>query len=38
MRTPHVDLPVGDLGRSPGFYAAVGYMVVGTVEGRHSAA
>ena len=33
MRTLHVGLRVSDLGRSLGFYTAVGYAVVGTVEG-----
>src|SRR5262245_31019990 len=33
VRTLHVGLRVSDLDRSVGFYAAVGYTVVGTVEG-----
>jgi catechol 2,3-dioxygenase-like lactoylglutathione lyase family enzyme len=33
MRTLHVGLRVTDLGRSLAFYTAVGYTVVGTVEG-----
>jgi lactoylglutathione lyase len=33
MRTLHVGLRVSDLERSLAFYSAVGYMVVGTVEG-----
>jgi lactoylglutathione lyase len=33
MRTLHVGLRVSDLERSLGFYTAVGYTVVGTVEG-----
>jgi lactoylglutathione lyase len=33
MRTLHVGLRVSDLHRSLAFYTAVGYMVVGTVEG-----
>jgi len=33
MRTLHVGLRVSDLGRSLAFYTAVGYTVVGTVEG-----
>jgi len=33
MRTLHVGLRVSDLARSLGFYTAVGYAVVGTVEG-----
>jgi len=33
MRTLHVGLRVSDLERSLTFYAAVGYTVVGTVEG-----
>ena len=33
MRTLHVGLRVSDLGRSLAFYTAVGYAVVGTVEG-----
>jgi lactoylglutathione lyase len=33
MRTLHVGLRVSDLDRSLGFYTAVGYSVVGTVEG-----
>src|SRR5262249_59782009 len=33
MRTLHVGLRVSDLDRSLGFYTAVGYTVVGTVEG-----
>jgi lactoylglutathione lyase len=33
MRTLHVGLRVSDLGRSLSFYTAVGYQVVGTVEG-----
>jgi lactoylglutathione lyase len=32
MRTLHVGLRVSDLDRSLGFYTAVGYTVVGTVE------
>lgn len=33
MRTLHVGLRVSDLDRSLAFYTAVGYTVVGTVEG-----
>src|SRR5262247_4208017 len=33
MRTLHVGLRVSDLDRSLGFYTAVGYVVIGTVEG-----
>jgi lactoylglutathione lyase len=33
MRTLHVGLRVSDLERSLAFYTAVGYMVIGTVEG-----
>jgi lactoylglutathione lyase len=33
MRTLHVGLRVSDLERSLAFYSAVGYTVVGTVEG-----
>jgi lactoylglutathione lyase len=33
MRTLHVGLRVSDLERSVAFYTAVGYTVVGTVEG-----
>jgi lactoylglutathione lyase len=33
MRTLHVGVRVSDLGRSLAFYTAVGYTVVGTVEG-----
>jgi hypothetical protein len=33
MRTLHVGLRVGDLERSLAFCSAVGYTVVGTVEG-----
>jgi lactoylglutathione lyase len=33
MRTLHVGLRVSDLGRSLAFYQAVGYAVVGTVDG-----
>jgi len=33
MRTLHVGLRVSDLGRSLAFYTAIGYTVVGTVEG-----
>jgi len=33
MRTLHVGLRVSDLERSLGFYTAIGYTVVGTVEG-----
>jgi lactoylglutathione lyase len=33
MRTLHVGLRVSDLDRSLAFYTAVGYAVVGTVEG-----
>jgi lactoylglutathione lyase len=33
VRTLHVGLRVSDLERSLGFYTAVGYTVVGTVEG-----
>jgi lactoylglutathione lyase len=33
MRTLHVGLRVSDLKRSLAFYTAVGYMVIGTVEG-----
>ena len=33
MRTLHVGLRVSDLERSLGFYTAVGYAVIGTVEG-----
>ena len=33
MRTLHVGLRVSDLNRSLAFYAAVGYTIVGTVEG-----
>ena len=33
MRTLHVGLRVSDLERSLAFYTAVGYLVVGTVEG-----
>jgi lactoylglutathione lyase len=33
MRTLHVGLQVSDLERSLAFYSAVGYTVVGTVEG-----
>ena len=33
MRTLHVGLRVGDLTRSLAFYTAVGYALVGTVEG-----
>jgi lactoylglutathione lyase len=33
MRTLHVGLRVSDLARSLAFYTAVGYTVVGTVEG-----
>jgi lactoylglutathione lyase len=33
MRTLHVGLRVSDLNRSLAFYAAVGYTVLGTVEG-----
>jgi lactoylglutathione lyase len=33
MRTLHVGLRVSELDRSLGFYTAVGYTVVGTVEG-----
>jgi lactoylglutathione lyase len=33
MRTLHVGLRVSDPGRSLAFYAAVGYTVVGSVEG-----
>ena len=33
MRTLHVGLRVSDLGRSVAFYTAVGYAVIGTVEG-----
>jgi lactoylglutathione lyase len=33
MRTLHVGLRVSDLARSLAFYTAVGYAVVGTVEG-----
>src|SRR5262252_6759757 len=33
MRTLHVGLRVSDLERSLAFYTAVGYAVVGTVEG-----
>jgi lactoylglutathione lyase len=33
MRTLHVGLRVSDLGRSLAFYTAVGYTVVGTVQG-----
>src|SRR5207247_3161816 len=33
MRTLQVGLRVSDLGRSVAFYTAVGYIVVGTVEG-----
>ena len=33
MRTLHVGLRVSDLHRSLAFYTAVGYTVVGTVEG-----
>jgi catechol 2,3-dioxygenase-like lactoylglutathione lyase family enzyme len=36
MRTLHVGLRVGDLNRSLAFYTAVGYTVVGTVEGTAS--
>jgi lactoylglutathione lyase len=32
MRTLHIGLRVSDLDRSLGFYTAVGYTVVGTVE------
>jgi lactoylglutathione lyase len=33
MRTLHIGLRVGDLERSLAFYTAVGYTVLGTVEG-----
>ncbi len=33
MRTLHVGLRVSDLERSLAFYRAVGYTVIGTVEG-----
>ena len=33
MRTLHVGLRVSDLNRSLAFYTAVGYTVVGAVEG-----
>jgi lactoylglutathione lyase len=33
MRTLHCGLRVSDLGRSLAFYTAVGYEVIGTVEG-----
>jgi lactoylglutathione lyase len=33
MRTLHVGLRVSDLERSLAFYSAVGYTVLGTVEG-----
>ena len=33
MRTLHVGLRVGELERSLAFYTAVGYAVIGTVEG-----
>ena len=33
MRTLHVGLRVSDLERSLAFYGAVGYVIVGTVEG-----
>ncbi len=37
MRTLHVGLRVSDLERSLVFYQAVGYKVVGAVEGRRLA-
>jgi lactoylglutathione lyase len=36
MRTLHLGLRVGDLERSLAFYTALGYTVVGTVEGTAS--
>ncbi len=36
MRTLHVGLRVSDLERSLAFYTAVGYTVIGTVEGKAS--
>jgi hypothetical protein len=36
MRTLNVGLRVSDLERSLAFYTAVGYMIVGTVEGTAS--